>query len=428
MKKKLIIFIVVAAVIGLVVWRNMDQSRGKSNKTISVQIEEVQRKSIEQIVSANGNIRPVLDVDISANVSANILNITVEEGDQVDAGQLLVILDSLQYVAAVKQSKSALNAARASQQRVKSEYKRAEKLIENKLISDQEFEALEASLKLTDAEVQQAIARLEQAQDNLQKTTLTAPMDGTVTSLRKEAGEMALGSMFQADVILTVSDLSAMEVVVNVDETDVISVKKGNAVEVEIDALPDIKLSGKVTQIAQSALATRAGISQEQVIDYEVEILIDMKTMDSRIRPGMSATANITTGMSENAVAIPIQALTARPENERSLRDEKDEDEPEEEVKSIYTKEKEKLIDVVFIAEKDTEAAGGFSFGEKKEKFIVSRRPVTVGISSANFYEVIEGLEEGEMLVVGNYKAISKELKDGSKVEKKNASRKEDSE
>ncbi len=420
-KKKIIIIIGSIVVLALIIWKNASRSEGGSGKPITVQIEKVQRKTIEQVVSATGNIKPVVEVNLSANISAEIREIFVEEGDLVRAGQTLVILDSLKYAAALRQAESGLSAAKASEKQVRLEYRRAKQLLENKLISNQEFEALDASLKLREAEVKQASERVTQAGDDLQKTILAAPVSGTITSLQKEVGEMALGSVFQADVILTISDLSAMEVVVKVDETDVVNVALGNPVKVDVDALPDIQLKGSVTQIAQSAQTNIQSGGQDQVIDYEVHILIDMQSMDDRIRPGMSATANITTAISENAIAIPIQALTARPENERpARRGKKDKAEKTDtDETSLYDIEKDKLIDVVFVASRDSSGSGGFSFGRNKQKYTVSRRPVTVGISSSNFYEITDGLEEGELLVVGNYKAISRELKDGSPVTRK---------
>ncbi|NOZ08993.1 MAG: efflux RND transporter periplasmic adaptor subunit [FCB group bacterium] len=420
-KKKVFIAAGIIVLLALIIWKNASRSDSGPAKPIAVQMEKVRRKTIEQVVSATGNIKPVVEVNLSANISAEIREVFVKEGDNVQAGQTLVILDSLKYAAALRQAESALSAARASEKQVRLEYRRAKQLLENKLISDQEFEALDASLKLREAEVKQASERVTQARDDLQKTILAAPVAGTITSLQKEVGEMALGSVFQADVILTISDLSAMEVVVKVDETDVVNIALGNPVKVDIDALPDTQLKGSVTQIAQSAQTNIQTGSQDQVIDYEVRVLIDMQSMDDRIRPGMSATANITTAVSENAIAIPIQALTARPENERPARSgKKDKSDKQDKVEtSLYDIEKDKLIDVVFVATRDSTGSGGFSFGRKKEKFTVSRRPVTVGISSANFYEVKAGLEEGELLVVGNYKAISKELKDGSPVTRK---------
>ncbi|NQU66528.1 MAG: efflux RND transporter periplasmic adaptor subunit [Candidatus Marinimicrobia bacterium] len=414
MKKIIIISVVIIAVL-LIVWKNMSKDQ---SKVFEVQMEELQRTDIEQIVSSTGNILPVTEVKISANISAEIKNIMVVEGDVVTAGQTLVILDSLKYSAFVEQSQSALRASQASYRKVKAEYERAHQLFKNNLISSQDLESLEASFKLSESNVEQAQARLDQTMDDLHKTILLAPIGGTVTTIKKEAGEMALGSMFQADVLMSISDLSAMEVLIDVDETDVVDIALGNSVEIEVDAIQDMIISGSVSQIAKAAQATSGISSQDEIVNYEVRIMIDMSTMDSRILPGMSATANITTSFRENALALPIQSLTARPKKDKT---ESDEDEEEKFVEiSVYKKEKEELEEIVFIAiPEDEEEKSGFSFGKKKPVFIVEKRPVEIGISSSNFYEILSGVEEGELIITGNYKSISKDLSDGSKVRKK---------
>lgn len=414
--KKIIIISVLAIVVALIVWKNMTKNSGK---IIEVQMEKLQRADIEQIVSSTGNILPVTEVKLSANISAEIKNILVVEGDEVKKGQTLVILDSLKYSASVEQSQSALRASQASYRKVKAEYERARQLFKNNLISSQELESLEASYKLSESNVEQAQARLDQALDELHKTILTAPIDGTVTSIKKEVGEMALGSMFQADVLMTISDLSAMEVIIDVDETDVVDIALGNPVEIEVDAIQDLIISGSVSQIAKAAKTPSGISSQDEIVNYEVRIMIDMSTMDSRILPGMSATANITTSFKENVLALPIQSLTARPKTNKSEyeSDESDKDEKKPEF-SIYNKEKEEMEEVVFVAVPENEE-GGFSLGKKKTVYTVEKRPVETGISSSNFYEVLSGIEEGELIITGNYKSISKDLDDGSKVRKK---------
>ncbi len=407
-------WIIGGIVLLLIIIGNISHSGRDRDKIIEVQMEPVQRVAVEHVVSSGGNIRPVTEVNLSANVSAEILNITVLEGQFVQAGETLVILDSLQYVAAVNQARSAVKASEAGYSKISTEYQRGLQLFRNQLISSQEIEALEASFKLAEAEKEQSKAYLEQALDDLRKTVLTAPMSGTVTAIYKEMGEMVLGSMFQADVILTVADLTAMEVVVEVDETDVVEIRLDNPVIVEIDALPDIELLGKVTQIAQSAQAGGAVSSSNRVINFEIKILVDMNSMDHRIRPGMSATANITTQVRDNVIAIPIQALTARPEKDPE-EEERPKDEPPAD-KSVYDQEKEKLEELVFIAAEPQPPGLLDRLQKKNPVFKVERRPLEIGISSANFYEVLSGLSEGEMLIVGSYKAVSKDLSDGSRV------------
>ena len=412
MKKKWI-WILIGVVLILIVIGTV-QHKLNAKRPLEVQLAAVQEKTIEHIITANGNIQPITEVDLSATISAEILTITVDEGDQVTAGQTLVILDSLRYVAALKQTRSALSASEASLAQIATEFQRASALFNSNLISSQDLESIQASLKLAEAQVSQNRAFVDQATDDLRKTVLVAPMAGTVTASMKDAGEMVLGSMFQADVILTIADLSAMEILVKVDETDVVDVAIGNPVKVEIDAVPGVTIDGVVTQIAQSTRATLG--QQNQVIDYEVRILVDMNTMDNRIRPGMSATALISTAIHESVVAIPIQALTARPEKELEEEKEGEDEEEEAHVSSIYDLEKEELVDLVFIAvEPELKSKWGF-FGKKDTVYSVELRPVEVGISSDNFYEILSGIEVKELLVVGNYQAVSKDLKKDSKI------------
>jgi len=342
------------------------------------------------------------------------------EGDAVKTGQTLVILDSLKYSASVEQSKSALRAAQASYRKVKAEYERAKQLFQNRLISSQELEALDASYQLSESNVEQAQARLDQTTDDLHKTILLAPIDGTVTSIKKEVGEMALGSVFQADVLMTISDLSAMELIIDVDETDVIDIALGNPVKIDVDAINDLTIAGTVSQIANAAKTTSGISSQDEIVNYEVRIMVDMSTMDPRILPGMSATANITTATRENALALPIQSLTARPKKEKSDADKSGQEETRFSEISLYKKVKEEMEDVVFVAvSEDSSKSSGFSFRKKNPIFIAEKRPVEIGISSSLFYEIISGVGDGEMIITGNYKAISKDLDDGSKVRKK---------
>ena len=407
--KKILIILAAVIIIAAVVWRNTSRD---TTKIISVQMEEIQRMTIEQVVSATGNIQPVSEVKLSANVSSEIIELKVEEGEQVEVGEVLVVLDSLKYSAYVAQARSALLASQAGYEQVKSEFDRAVQLFENNLISHQELEALEANYTLSESNVEQSRARLEQSIDDLQKTVLKSPLNGTVTSIQKEAGEMALGSVFQADVILVISDLTSMEVIVDIDETDVVDIDLGNEVEIEVDALPDISLSGNVSQIAISSKSSQGMLMQEDIVYYEVRIRIDMTSMVQGVLPGMSATSNITTRISENAVAIPIQSLTARPVT-------KEDNESKDEEISLYTQESKDMEDVVFIAMADTVKKTGLKFGKKESTYIVEKRPVIIGISSNNFYELLSGANEGDLIITGNYKAINKELKDGSKVKKK---------
>ncbi|HEX9973938.1 MAG TPA: efflux RND transporter periplasmic adaptor subunit, partial [bacterium] len=219
--KKIVIAVVVIVIIGAFIIINLKKGKGGE---IPVQVEEVQRGDITQIVSASGKIQPEVEVKISANISAEIINMFVKEGDIVRRGQMLVILDSTKYKVAVDRAISTKKSREASLQKAGSEFKRTTDLYKQNLTSQAELENAEANLKLAESQLDQAKADVSQAIDDLSKTRLFSPLAGTVTLVNKEVGEIALGSMFQSDVIMVVSDLSQMEVVSEVDENDVVLV------------------------------------------------------------------------------------------------------------------------------------------------------------------------------------------------------------
>jgi HlyD family secretion protein len=252
----------------------------------------------------------------------------------------------------------------------------------------------------------------------MEKTRILSPISGTVTKLQKEAGEIALGSTFQADVIMTVADLSTMEVIVEVDESDVIDVALYDSVEVEVDALPDTVFSGKVTEIAHSAI-TRAQGTQEQVTNFEVTLTLDNPAEE--LRPGMSADVAIITEVKSEAVVVPIRAVTVRApktieQKEKESVEERDNsaDEGEETAESqsedvpLTTQMEERraeMDEVVFVVTEDMK---------------VEQRKVRTGISSDTHFEIVSGLSGGEEIVVGSYQAVSRDLKDGMLVERSN--------
>ncbi|MBA7616290.1 MAG: efflux RND transporter periplasmic adaptor subunit [Calditrichaeota bacterium] len=419
---------------------------------VAVQVEKVRPRTVEQTVTAAGKIQPVFETEISSTVGAQIMAIYVEEGYEVQPGDTLVILDRRRYEAARERAQSALRSARAGLKKVTAEQGRGRQLYEKNLISLQEMEALEASYEEALSRREQAEATLEQARDDLDKTVLVAPEGGVVTKLRKEVGEMALGSTFQADVLLVISDLSMMEVVVEVDETDVVDIELFDPVKIELDAIQDTVFEGRVSRIAHSALVTGQG-TQEQVTNFEVIVTLDInpqaRRIDPRIRPGMSATATITTALHTSVVVAPIQALTARaPKRKESeelaagesagesregnqsgargmprgggagmaARTTSERGEGEEE----FTRPEP--VEVVFVVVADTTGSGGGFlrklFGSKTTEK-VEQREVKIGISSDTHYEILSGLEEGDEIVVGNYRAVSKDLQDGSLIIRK---------
>lgn len=418
-----------------------DDTKGEKSKSappVEVQVEMVILQIVEQNVTAAGKIRPVFETEISSTVSAQIMDIRVEEGDEVAAGDTLVILDRKRYAAAYERSLSAVRSAKATLRQVKAEIERDRQLFEKRLISLQNIEVKEAAYEMAISQLEQAEAGKDQSKDDLSKTILLAPDGGVVTRLNKEIGEMALGSTFQADVLLIISDLSMMEVVVEVDETDIVDIEILDQVKIEIDAIQDTDFSGRISRIAHSATVIGQG-TQEQSTNFEVIVTLDIreggKRIDDRIRPGMSATATITTAHHEDAVAVPIQALAARPpvrkKNPTAI-DAAQGDEKDQGGKRAgkggkgahpggKNFKKPEPIEVVFVVSEDSTGSQGWiaRLLGKDPLENVSQRAVELGISSDTHYEILSGLEAGEQIVVGNYRAVSKELKDGSLIKRK---------
>lgn len=305
MKKIIIISVVVVAVIALVVANLMKKEKG-----ITVDIETIERGTIMQKVTGSGQIRPEVQVKVSARVAGKILKLHAEEGDRVKKGKLLVELDQEQYLASLERTESTLLSMKANEKKLKSELIRSKDLRDKGLMSDAEFEAVEASYEAAISNTRQAQASVKEAKDALAKTRLHADMDGIVTLLNKEEGEIALGAQFQEDVIMIVADLKRMEAAIEVDENDVINVSLGDTSEVEIDAFVDTTFKGIVTQIANSATVRGLG-TQEQVTNFEVTVaLLDY---NERFRPGMSTTVDIITETQADVLKVPIQAITVRP-------------------------------------------------------------------------------------------------------------------
>ncbi len=431
-RKKLWIILGVAAALILLVAVNLLKS---DVEAIKVETEEVKRQTIVHKVNGSGIIQPEVEVKISATISAWITDITVQEGDYVKKGQHLISLDEKQYRAAYNQARSSVKSARANLTQVKAQKERTESLYDNNLISQQELEAITAQHQLALSQLEQAQAGLASQDDQLSKTRIVAPQSGTVAKIYKEVGEMALGSMFSADVLMIVADLSKMEVLIDINENDVVSVAVGDTTEIEIDAFQDTSFVGIVSEIAHIAQSQAMG-TQEQVTNFEVKVR--MVDVPDNIRPGMSATADIVTDVKENALAIPIQCLTVRQEgweeeakkkSERG-RKSKIEEDGEEESKEDETSnnKKKEMVEVVFVVgDENTEEEGEKRRGKprKSGQESVLVRPVTVGISSETHYEIVSGLEEGEKVVTGSYKAISRDLNHLTDVEIEGSSKKD---
>lgn len=406
MKKRYIVLgivVIVAAVAG-----TMAAKMGKKELP-EVQTTPVKRAEIIQKVNATGKIQPDTQIKISADVSAKITRLEVKEGDWVEKGELLVELDRERFVASVESDEANVRSAEANVNLVLENvtqtervYKRAQTMVDRKLESQAALDSAQAAYQVELArlqaardQVEQAKGRLKQSRDDLSKTTIFAPMAGTISDLNKEQGEIAIGSQFQEDVIMVLANLEAMEALVNVDENDIISIKLGQDAEIEVDALLDQKISGTVAEIANSANVAAAGTT-EQKTEFEVKIAVDSGT--TLLRPGMTASADIVTDIRDNAISIPIQCVTVRTIEQLK--------EGDEDAETRFTADADGFVEIVFVIEAGKAVA----------------RAVKTGIQSDELIEVTEGLSEGEEVVSGSYRAISRDLVNGAAVEVNNDS------
>jgi HlyD family secretion protein len=404
MKKKLLISLPIVAV--LVVAGLTMATRDSGVEGVEVEVEEVGRRQVVQTVTATGKVQPMIQVNISADVSAKITRLEVEEGQWIEQGTLLVELDRERYLAAVESAQANLGAAQANinlarENRIKAEkdYERTKELFDRNLESQAVLDTVYAAAEVEKARYQstldqgeQAKAALRQAKDDLAKTTMYAPMAGTVSKLNKEVGEIALGSQFQEDVILEISNLEGMEALVDIDENDIVSVSIGDEAEIEVDALPDVVLKGRVTEIANSAKSSGAGTTDEKT-EFEVKVAIIEPVPE--LRPGMTASAEIVTEVCDDCLSVPIQSVAVRTLEQLGVGAEA---EAEEEPR--FDPDSEGFVEVVWIvAEGRAEA-----------------RQVNTGIQSETYIEILDGIDDGEQVVIGNFRAISRDLEDGSMV------------
>jgi HlyD family secretion protein len=386
--------------------------RGRGDKAMDVQTAKVSRQKIVQKVSATGKIQPKTQVEISADVSAKIKRLAVVEGQYVQKGALLVELDRERYVAALESAEANVSSSEANatlvrenMNRAQNEFKRSKELLAGGLESQSAFEAKQAEYqvevaryKSTQDQVEQAKAARKQAKDDLSKTTIYAPMAGTICALNKEQGEIALGSQFQKDVILIVADLREMEAQVNVDENDIVSIGKGQNAEIEVDAMNGKKLKGVVYEISNSANATGAG-STEQKTEFEIKIAIT--DPPATLRPGMTASADIITKTNDNALSVPLQSVAVRTVDQLAMKGQKHKAKDKGAGgDSTYKPDPDGFVEVVFCIQ------GGKAVAKQ----------VKTGIQGDDLIEIVDGLKEGEEIVSGSYRAISKDLENGAMV------------
>ena len=419
------------------------------DKGVKVSTEKASKRTIIETVTASGNIYPEVEVKISPDISGEITELNVQEGDSVKKGTILARIFADIYAlqrdeaasqvnrsqATVENSNAALDALQASLDMAKQAYDRNKSLFDQKVISKAEleqyettyrsavanFNAAKQNIRSLQAGVQSSQTGLTKANKDLSRTTLIAPMDGVISSLKVKKGERVAGNSFNVGTeMMTVADMSVLEVRVDVGENDIVKVNFGDSVDVEVDAYNNRKFKGVVTQIASSTKTSSGSVvTSNDVTSYEVRIRLNRDSYEDLIvpskdptkpkkfpfRPGMNASADIKTKRHDNVLSIPIMSVNARVKgSDKSMADKKKENKeskPEDDNMASDEIAGDELEEVVFILQKDG---------------TVKKLVVKTGIQDINYIEVTGGLKEGEEVITGPYNAISENLKDGTKV------------
>ncbi len=408
MKSNNLLKILVILVAVLIIFAIIGKNQGWFGKElmIKVAVEKAEKRTIIEMITANGKIQPEKEVKISPDVSGEIVLLNVREGDYVNAGDLLFKIKPDTYMSMLDRARAALESAKARLSQAKAQYMQAElsykrnkQLYEERTISESEFEQAQASYSVAEAEVQaaefsvkSAEASLDEASENLTKTTVYAPMSGTISLLLVEQGERVVGTeMMSGTEVLRVADLTRMEVQVEVNENDIIKVKLSDTALIEVDAYLDHKFRGVVTEIANSAKTTAA--SSDQVTTFDVKIFILPESYvglpdgqgKNPFRPGMSATVDIQTRSKTGITTVPIQAVTTRTDT----------------TSAAITLAEEEVKTIVFASD------GTYALA----------REVKTGIQDNSYIEIISGIEEGTEVITAPYSAISKKLADSTLIE-----------
>jgi HlyD family secretion protein len=455
--KKLALIIGAVVVFLAIVGFTVQQSR---KGVVTVQTGKVVREDLSSVVTASGEIKPKVYVNIGANAFGKITHLYVKEGDRVKEGQMLATLENVQPAADLSAndaalqvaqtdyiaSQAAVNTATADQRQAEAEYERAkldydrsEALYQAQLIAKADYDTKKAAYGTATAQLGQAKAKLEQAKaqmnssqrrigqnaanlrhaaDVLSKTEYRAPFDGVITNLPVREGETVVIGIQNApgSTLMTIADTSVITAEVKVDETDIVNVKLGQAAEVSIDAIPKRRFKGVVTEIGNNAVLRSTGVSTAQSTSSSQEakdfkVVVTIQDPPPNLLPGLSTTARITTASRNNSLAIPIQALTIRQRSE--LAPEKKSKEAEVQAASLTKGDPKEELQGVFILK------------NKKDAVFV---PVTTGISGTTDIEVTNGLKEGDEIVTGSYKVL-RTLRNGTsvKVDNATATKKEES-
>jgi HlyD family secretion protein len=399
----------------------------KKEPAIKVQTEKISRHTITETVIANGKIYPVVQVHISPEVSGEIIALPVKEGQFVHKGDLLLKINPDLYIAGVNQAKAsyassvaAKTTAVANQEKADTDFTRNEALYKQHLLSEADYigfkvarDVAKANVESAEHQMDVAKANVDSAQDSLNKTTIVSPLDGTITTLNSQLGERVLGTVQNAGTdIMTISDLSAMEARVDIGEMDIVHLQAGQLALLEVDSFKDQKFKGTVSAVgnsseglnASTALGSSTSTTGQSATQFQVRILFHDQ---EAFRPGMSVTATIETRTHTNVIAIPIASVTTRVIKKPAKADSMAMETNSPNSSSIITNNlastsngTNKPVDVVFVVENNH----------------VKTTPVKIGISDDNFWEITDGLKEGQEIVTGGYHAISRDLDDGKKI------------
>src|SRR5688572_6810826 len=386
----------------------------RGEKPTEVRIEAVDSRDLVASVTASGQVQPRTKVDVAADISGRIVRLAVKEGQLVKRGDFLLQIDPEQYEAAVQRAEAGLSSTKAQAAQARANYLQAKRAYDRnlemrktnaQLVSEADLERTKTDMEVNEAmleasthNVEQSNASVRDARQSLAKTRIHAPMSGRITRLVVEQGETAVPGTFNKDAatLLTISDMTVLETIVKVDETDVARISLGDSSIVQIDAFPDTTFIGKVVEISHSSVrGASTGATTEQAVDYEVRI--QLLNPPQETRPDFSATAKVVTDVRSKALSIPIIALTVRENEELAGAD------SAVRVGANATPTKE-------VGKRDVE--GVFVVGTDNK---VTFRPVKVGIAGDRYFEVLSGLKAGEKIVGGTYQAI-RELKDGALV------------
>ncbi len=408
MKNNKILKILLAVVVVLILFAIIGKKAGWFGKalTVKVAVENVEKRTIVESITANGKIQPEKEVKITPDVSGEIVELTVKEGDPVVKGQLLLRIKPDVYISQRDRSLAAISSARARLAQSEAQFKQAElsfnrnkQLYDEQTISKSDFEQAQATYSVAKADVDasrfavtSAEASLKEASENLTKTSIYSPMTGTVSMLLVELGERVAGTNLMAGTdIMRVADLSRMEAQVEVNENDIVRVKLGDTATVEVDAYLDKKFKGIVTEIANSAKTT--GVSADQVTNFDVKILLLPGSYQALVdagdkypfRPGMSATVDIMTETKSGVIAVPIQSVTTRTDT----------------TKNASSIANDDIRTIVFTTD------GTYALA----------KDVKTGIQDNSYIEILSGVSLNDQVISAPFSAISKKLSDSTLIQ-----------